>query len=645
MKAAYLIVLALLLAVPFVMAQEEQQTQTSDQANSQTQQQTETQSSGSSSSSSGSESGTTDTSSSQTSGGAGGADQQTTTQTSSSSGGGTAENIAQPMPVSQPPVMQPACAQVTTLAVDGAGNCQQFSNACLPPGWNPVDKCPERKPVISPDQMPQGCKELKDENGFVKVICDSKPMECPRYSDEEVKKCESSNGKPNFFMDQRGCKIFECRFQQESGQFMQQVKCPPEEERQRISEKCKSNNMDPVIRRDYNGCKFVECVSPPKESCPTSEDWERISKDCAKKGGMTVTDHNNGCNIPKCELRGRDAGEMRQGGACINVQKENFDRCREEGGEMIVKEDKGKECITYAKCVKRGNERDVQYEEVDEMPQSSMLLSLAFKLEQMKIDFNKLAKQTDDIANYYAASGDKESEERFRKVSSMFIGANQKIDDIKNKMRERISSLTKEDISDFKHDVKYIKEVVIQDILYVMLSTEAGETGRVGSIEKMPAKEGCGADGWCFNKALRTCEKTKFYPEEKDRTEITIDGLEGKNCIIKASVTTPAGEKSMVCKYPNYVMGMESPDDLLPYCEGSMVDDVKKYPRESGNREIRREPARNRPIERGGEEFEPRDREEFPMEEKAIEPERAIRQEMAKPIERAPIEGGFEEFP
>lgn len=439
--------------------------------------------------------------------------------------------------------------------------------------------------------MPQGCREVRDETGFVRIVCETKPMECPQYRDEDVKKCESNNGKPNFFTDQRGCKIFECRFYQEGG-FMQPVRCPSEEERQMVSEKCKSNNMNPVIRRDYNGCNYVECVSPPQEQCPSSEEWERISRDCANKGGVTVTDYNRGCNIPRCELRGQGIGEMGRGN-CINMPKEAFDKCRNEGGEMIVKEEGG--CIRYAKCVMRGNERNIGYEEIDEVPQSSTLLSLAFKLEQLKIEFDKLAKQTDDIAGYYASSGDRENEERFRKVSSMFIGAKQKIDEIKTKMRERVSSLTKEDIADFKHDVKYIKEVAIQDILYVMLSTEGVSVP--ASSQQM---EGCGDDGWCFNKALRTCEKTTFYPEGMSGPEIIIGGLEGKNCIIKASVATLAGKKDMICKYPNYVMGMEGPEDLLPYCEGEMAEAAKQYSRQ-GSKEIMRKPETSR-----GEEFRPR---------------------------------------
>ncbi len=468
---------------------------------------------------------------------------------------------------------QPVCAEVITHAVSPEGKCAVFPNSCIPEGWKVVDKCPEVQPVGT--QLPEGCKEIKDEaTGFVKVICEAVPAPvCPTYSDYDINKCKEHGGEPNFFEDSRGCKIFECRFL-ESGKFLQPTVCPSEEERQRIAEKCKANNMNPVFRKDFNGCMFVECVSAvqPERICPPKEEVDRWATECDKKGGTIIPSYDDrGCRTIIC----KPAGEEFPQEFCKPVPKEAFDRCREEGGEMIVKEENG--CPVYAKCVRRGDERRVEYEHVEEIPKTSILLSLAFKLEQLKIEFDKLARQTEDIANYYASVGSPEAE-RFRKVSSMFEAAKTRIDEIKTKMRERITSLTRDDIAEFKHDLRYIKEVVIQDILYVMLSVE----GAPVPTEALPAVgeklEGCGSDGFCFNKALRLCEKTKFYPEGSSGPEVIIEGLEDKNCIIKASMTAPDGNTyDMTCKYPNYVMGMRGPDELLPYCSGSMVEMIKLY--------------------------------------------------------------------
>ncbi len=427
-----------------------------------------------------------------------------------------------------------------------------------------------------PVQVPIGCREVREDTGFVRVVCEAQQKApCPQYSDADAEKCKARNGRPDYFQDQRGCKIFECIFQESgSGGFLQPMRCPSEEERQSVSEKCKANGMSPAVRKDFSGCMFVDCVgsgSGQPQACPSEGELQKNIDACSGKGGRWISEFDRrGCKVVNCNIGGG-------GGSCKYVPKEAFDSCRNEGGEMVVKDDNG--CITYANCVKRGDANSVAYERVDEVPQASALLSLAFKLEQLKIEFDKLSKQTDQIADYYASAGNKNEEERFRKVSSMFLGTNGKIDEIKTKMRGRMSSLTKDDAAEFKHDIKYIKEVVIQDILYVMLSTEGASAAIPSRTAAGSAMEGCGNDGECFNKALRTCEKTKFYPEGSRGTEVSIEGLEGRNCIIKALQKNPDGKAyDMTCKYSNYVMGMGKPEDLLPYCEGSMAENIKQNP-------------------------------------------------------------------
>jgi hypothetical protein len=121
-----------------------------------------------------------------------------------------------------------------------------------------------------------------------------------------------------------------------------------------------------------------------------------------------------------------------------------------------------------------------------------------------------------------------------------------------------------------KHDVKYIKEKMLKDVIYIMLSS-SDEVKEITSGEE----KDCGNDGSCFNDALKVCKQVTFTPD--GNSEVKIMGMEGANCMIKVSTRGMGGAAmGMECRYPNYAMGMNGPDDILPYCTGEMVEVLKK---------------------------------------------------------------------
>ncbi|MBI4020225.1 MAG: hypothetical protein HY367_02750, partial [Candidatus Aenigmarchaeota archaeon] len=254
------------------------------------------------------------------------------------------------------------------------------------------------------------------------------------------------------------------------------------------------------------------------------------------------------------------------------IPEEAYVRCREQGGEMVVRKD-GQGRIVYAKCVLPGNEDDVYVEPAEEVPDTARLLQIAVKLEELKKNLDELARKMDSIADYYESTGSDEAG-RYRRIADMFRTAGMKADEIREKLRSRLGTLTKEDINEIKHDIKYIKAVMLKDILYYMLSSSE-------DAEKITRRvvEHCTSDG-CFDRAFRACITGVTYRQQDNGPLVEIAGLEGDTCVIKASLESGPGGTSygMTCKVPEYSLGLKNPEKtILPYCSGSMVDLIRKF--------------------------------------------------------------------
>ena len=213
-------------------------------------------------------------------------------------------------------------------------------------------------------------------------------------------------------------------------------------------EKCKSLNMEGVIGFE-GGCKIGKCISQnqyeKKPECINPSESEKMKRDleCRQNGMELVFEFNaNGCNEMKCGQRNDCQKDM---------PKDSYSACAEKGGQLIVRRDQSG-CVSFTDCVKRGEESSSFVENIDEVPDAGELLSIAFKLEDLKLQFDKLSKKTDDIANYYQSTGSNE-EKRFRRVSDMFMAAKDKVDEIKTKLRDRSRDISVDDVMEIKQDI------------------------------------------------------------------------------------------------------------------------------------------------------------------------------------------------
>lgn len=438
--------------------------------------------------------------------------------------------------------------------------------------------------------LPPGCWQEMDERGFLRVECEK--LECPPYEEFEYQKqkCLANDGEIVINRDNRGCEFIDCIFDSKytprSPVDFGPTECPPPEEIMRIERKCYDIGSEPRYFFEQ-GCKFVKCEEQDfeKRKCGLVPGPERevMERKCGEEGlGVIIDFDEYGCQHIRCGT-GDDCPR--------EPPREAFEQCNEEGGELIVKRDP-EGCVNFVNCARRGDERDIYVERMERMPEASELLAMAFKLENLKIELDKLAKQADDIADYYDQTGSPEAE-KYRRVADMFESMKGKVDEIKNKLSSRLEDLTIDDMMEIKHDIKYLKEVMIKDIVYLMLST--GDD--VKSISEK--KEGdCGTDGMCFDRAFRVCQQVTFRPEGLRGPIVEVSGLEDDACIMR--VTLPEGQGpppgaisgieppfEMICKIKNYALGVRDPDkDIMPYCEGNLKE-LMKYDKQrpGGTRE------------------------------------------------------------
>ncbi|HLD38926.1 MAG TPA: hypothetical protein VJB05_01275 [archaeon] len=448
--------------------------------------------------------------------------------------------------------------------------CRKTESGCA------CDPCP-----IPTADLPAGCTQETDSTGFVRVNCQKSDVKCATVPQEVRLKCVNNNGLPRFGRDSNGCDTFQCDFGGErsnSPVFATPVKCPSPEEVSSALEKCKSLSMEGVIGFE-GGCKIGKCIGQnqyeKKPECinPTEDEKMKMELKCRQDGMGLVFEFNKyGCNEMKCGQRNDCQKDM---------PKDSYSACAEKGGQLIVRRDQNG-CVSFTDCVRRGEESSSFVENINEVPDAGELLSIAFKLEDLKLQFDKLSKKTDDIANYYQSTGSSD-EKRFRRVSDMFLSAKDKVDEIKNKLRDRSRDISVDDVMEIKQDIKYIKDVMLKDILYVML-------GSGDDIEEIKngTTTNCGTDGSCFDRAIRICQPIKFLPEGKDGTFVEIRGLADGVCILYAklpeSKAPPAGTipginppYEMTCKLQKYSLGIRNPDtDIIPYCEGNLKE-IMKY--------------------------------------------------------------------
>src|SRR3989344_464825 len=418
-----------------------------------------------------------------------------------------------------------------------------------------INEEPKERP-----QIPQGCREERDASGFVKVTCDTQ-LQCPPPQKEQVDKCMESGGHSTYSRSPNGCEVFNCQFTQtaelQGGVFKQYAQCPSQSDTDANIRKCESNGLKGVMFQ-RNGCSVVECIGERQNRCPqiTQEAKVRVEAQC--QGAPIIRDFDgNGCEVLRCAPQNQ---------CRTNIDQGAYAACESRGGEMITKRDNN-ECIVYAQCVTQGDDTNIYVERQTKELDSGEILSIAFKLENLAVQLDTLAKQSDDIASYYASSGEP-AEKRFRRVSDMFLAAKSSVQDIKGKIRSRLDTLSIDDMVEVKQDLRYLKDVVIKDIVYVMLSSDS----EIESAVEDGKTKDCGTDERCFDRAFRICSPVTFLPEGSSGPTVEVTGLDGNACVMKATLF----DMDMTCKIEKYALGIRNPEtDVLPYCQGSLLESMK----------------------------------------------------------------------
>ncbi len=294
-------------------------------------------------------------------------------------------------------------------------------------------------------------------------------------------------------------------------------------------EACKNDGKDLIKKFDADGCQFLTCGA---------------ASECDKEAPATAAA-----------------------------------KCASEGGEYVVnKAPNG--CVEFVECVKPGlHADDVLFEPVKVVPDIIKLLDIALRLDELKVALDKLAVKADDISAYYASKGEDSDAERFKRIADMLEAAKDEIDKIKEKLKAKLDKITIDELTEVKKDLVVLKDSLLREVLFLLLSTKS-------EAENVATLAVCGSKADCFDNAYRTCKPTTFtppVPTGKSTPTIKIEGLEGDNCVLTASLSDAGTSYSMKCSVENYALGMHGPDDLLPHCTGDMVDLIKSGYFDSGS--------------------------------------------------------------
>ncbi len=473
-------------------------------------------------------------------------------------------------------------AQAVGVKVDHDGECgykfkcddsfvEEHARKCTANGGTPEkytrpDGCadiwckglkPTPLPTIAP---PPGCKLMGEDplTGTRTYDCGGKPQSCKPLEDYERSylkdKCYANNGKPEYRKDYTGCEYLDCLFD-DRDKF--RFSCPTENQVKAVEEKCNRQGL----KTDYevvNGlkgeqCKIAKCKQLKDRTCPPLPAAPAGAL-CPIGTEERIVIGEEGCDVLKCipkeEVQCRPLPSA-----------EAFVGCKEKGGELVVKQNE-KGCVVLEECVRRGDEDEIEFEEVKEVPDSGEVLQLALKLETISISLKEFGKKIDAISKFYEKEGEKENAERFNRVKGLLVSAGDEVNKIRTELKDKLSKLTKEDIAAFKYRLKYVKQIIFKDVLYLMLGGEEAK-------KEVLKTEDCGTSIGCFDKALRNCRPAKMKTEIS--TDLTIEpvivGLEGDLCVAKVT----GGADSMTCKLKDYALGMGNPEvNVLPYCEGSL---------------------------------------------------------------------------
>ncbi|MBS3141358.1 hypothetical protein J4405_04410 [Candidatus Woesearchaeota archaeon] len=411
-------------------------------------------------------------------------------------------------------------------------------------------------------EVSKGIREGKCYVGEKEVPCPTSRSACPpaNANEQDKLKCSQSGGNYNT-RDDGGCPRFECMFNQnrqaETKLFNQ---CPTREEIDNQIKKCQENGLR-TLMKNVNGCGYVECqgngqqqnqMATEQNGCKKLTDIPGPEREqCENKGDYRLIEIYNSGNCPEIQ--------------CVPTVKARGIQCENEGGKLVVNGES-------ERCVKVSNSDEISYDPIDEVPDAAKILKIVISLDKLSIELDNLAKEMDDLAVYFGEQ-DAATGERYRKAALMIKSGKHKIIETKERLRANIRNLQPQDLEDVRKDLKILKESIFEEAVYVLLS---GESSSEALVEEVTYEgNDCKNDGRCFTSKLKTCEEGVTYNAD-EKTTVTIEQIEEDKCKLKIELRTSEKTYDMECKYPNYAFGLGSPEELIPYCDGSLVELMKE---------------------------------------------------------------------
>lgn len=441
---------------------------------------------------------------------------------------------------------------VTIKDNNGCEYAQECRNTATCPAVTParVEAC------TRVGQVPQ---YAKDSSGCEYMTGCYVPQQACQEIQPQIDKCNANNGRLNIMKDNMGCEYIECTFATTpSYPTTTAVACPTPENNDAVAEKCKAMSLNPTWTRDMNGCAYVTCqqsTDPCEAIRITSEVKDAMIKGCGGSENVASYIDQNGCQVLTCK------GQT----GCIEITSDMKITCEKKGGYLVTKEENG--CVYTAECVERGSDTSITYAQKEGRKEISAtdLLELALKLENLKVKIDELAQTCRKLGAYYDGTGDKDQATKFRTVAGMFYGINTKIDDVKDKIRSRMGNLGESDMDEIQHDILYIKEVAIKDIVWVLL----------GTGKELSTQTDCGMDQDCFKRALRLCQPAVMSQGDAGKMMTAkISGLDGTACTMVMELKEGGNAYAMTCTIPDYVNG-----EILPqYCTGELAERLTAQP-------------------------------------------------------------------
>jgi hypothetical protein len=452
----------------------------------------------------------------------------------------------------------------TKLCLDGTeASCSNIGNRCV------CEPC-----LFDETLLPEGCYQKIDaKTGFVSIKCDT-VCEPPLSNTKKLKElCIETGGKASQKEDKNGCTYLDCNFGKE-GDIYNLDECMGSAKIEEIEDKCERLGLPFHVKVSGLSCQTAYCAQKDKEQsiCQVLTLTERteLEASCTLQGLQTVYSINDvtGCDEWVC-------GTPDQ---CIQqVPQAAYDRCRLDKGEMVVQTDEDG-CVVYSECLDHISDRDIYVGPIKEIPTTVDLLSMVLRLENLKIKVIELTDKAQVVYEFYLSQEDPEVV-RYERVVLGLEGIQSEIENIEEQIRViATEDITEDQVYQIKYDIKYL-HVMFQDVLVLALSTGENIKGLAeGEIEE------CGTETDCFKRAFRICQPATYTPGDEELMTFEILGLEEGSCMIYAvledgeALDGQTPPYSMECLIDSYSRGMRSAsEDMLSYCEGSLVDYMNMY--------------------------------------------------------------------